>query len=289
MFIATSTSNGLAARLAKEFDDKVVRVESKIFPDNELYIRIPEFKDDYAVVVSSLYHPQNDHFLELLFTIEALKGLNINKIIVVVPYLAYARQDKRFLTGEPVSIKVILSSIENIGASAFITVDVHKEKSLSEWLTIPYDNVIPVEEVAEYFRNIKNIKVLAPDKGALWRAKLIAEKLGSKYDYLEKVRDRVTGEVKIRPKHLGFENSNILIVDDIISTGGTMALAASYALENNAERVFAYGTHALLVKGALDRLYASGITDVVSTDTVLSPISKISIYRSLKKSLERFI
>jgi len=289
LFVATSSSNGLAALLAREFDDKIVRIEKKIFPDGELYVKIPPFKDDYAVVVSSLYKPQNEHLMELLLVLEALNGLNIKKIIVVIPYLAYARQDKRFLEGEPISVKVVLSSIEMNGVSAVITVDVHKEDSLKEWLNVPYDNIIPVKEVAEYFRKIKNVKVLAPDKGALHRAKLIAESLGTEYDYLEKFRDRITGEVRILPKNLRFEGNNILIVDDIISTGGTMALAARSALENNALKVYAYGTHALLVKGALDRLYEAGIEEVVSTNTVLSPITKISVHLSVKESLKKFL
>ena len=130
---------------------------------------------------------------------------------------------------------------------------------------------------------------MAPDKGALHRAKLIAERLGTEYDYLEKFRDRVTGEIRISPKNLSFKESNILIVDDIISTGGTMALAAKNALENNALKVYDFGTHALLVKGALDRLYEAGIEEVVSTNTVISPISKISIHPSLKESIEKFL
>ncbi len=279
----------MAALLAREFEDRVIRIEKKIFPDGELYVKIPSFSDDYAVVVASLYKPQHEHFLELLFVLEALKGLGIDKIIAVVPYLAYARQDKRFLEGEPISVKVVLSSIEKFGADAIITVDIHKEDSLKEWLTIPYENIIPVEEVAEYFSNKKNIKVLAPDKGALHRAELIAKKLGTEYDYLEKVRDRITGEIKVNPKKLNVKGSSILIVDDIISTGGTMALAAKNSLESGALKVYAYGTHALLVKGALDRLYEAGIEEVVSTNTIISPISKISVHTSIKKYLEKYL
>ncbi|MEM4874507.1 MAG: ribose-phosphate diphosphokinase, partial [Thermofilaceae archaeon] len=109
--------------------------------------------------------------------------------------------------------------------------------------------------------------------------------LGAQYDYLEKVRDRVTGEVKVVPKSLDVRGRDVLIVDDIISTGGTIAAASKSVLTEGALNVYAACTHALLVSGALDRLYAAGVREVVATDTVPSPVSRVSVAESLAKAV----
>jgi ribose-phosphate pyrophosphokinase len=197
---------------------------------------------------------------------------------VVVPYFAYARQDKRFLEGEPVSVGALLKAVEAAGADALAVVDIHKPSSLDEWLRIPHFNVLPVGELAGYFRGkLRDPVVLAPDKGALHRAQLAAQVLGAEYDYLEKSRDRVTGEVKIAPKSVDVGGRDVLFIDDIISTGGTLVAAAKEVLALGAKRVYAACTHALLVSGALDKLYAAGVEEVVATDTVPSPVSRVSV------------
>ena len=282
------SGNGLAARIAKALGDRLVLVEKRIFPDGESYVRVSEKPEGVAIVVHSLFYPQEKRLLELLLTLEALKGLGSDTVIAVVPYVAYARQDKRFLEGEPVSIKVVLKGIEAAGADALITVDLHKPQSLDEWLEIPHLNVIPYREIAEYFRErLRNPVILAPDKGALERAKKVAEFLGAEFDYVVKERDRVTGEVRAKPRQINVHGKDVVIVDDIISTGGTMALAAKQSLDLGASKVYAACTHAVMVKGALDKLLYSGISEVVATDTVPSPVSKISVAGSIVEGLKK--
>ncbi len=283
----TPSSNGIGAQIALALNEKMILVQRKRFPDGEQYIRIPEKPEGRAIVIQSLYSPQSERLFELLLIIEALSGMGTDNITVVVPYLAYARQDKRFLEGEPISAKVVLRSLEAFGTDLLITVDIHKEDTLKEWLSIPYRNIIPYKEVATYFKNkLENPIVLAPDRGALRRAKLVAGELGAEFDYLVKSRDRVTGEVTALPKEISVKGKDVLIVDDIISTGGTVALATKSVLSRGAKSVYAFCTHAVMVEGALDKLLKVGVKEVVATDTVPSPVSRISVAPSIVEILK---
>ncbi|RLE60629.1 MAG: ribose-phosphate diphosphokinase [Thermoprotei archaeon] len=280
--------NGLAARIARMLKDRLIFVEKKTFPDGETYVRVPEKPEGAAIIVHSLFFPQEKRLMELMLTIDALKGVGADTVLAVIPYMAYARQDKRFLEGEPISIKVVLKSLEAAGVDALLTVDLHKPSVLEEWLSIPSINVVPYREIAEYFRGKTfNPVILAPDKGALDRAGKVAEYIGADFDYIVKERDRVTGEVRALPKELDVKDRDVIIVDDIISTGGTMSLAAKHSLEHGARKVYAVCTHAVMVKGALDRLLFSGVEEVIATDTVPSPVSKITVAESVVEGVKR--
>jgi len=283
--IATSSSLGLAAKLSRLLSRELLVADEKVFPDGEKYLRIPRKLEGDVILVHSLHQPQDERFLQLLLAVDAAKGAGASRLAVVVPYFAYARQDKRFLEGEPVSVGALLRAVEAAGADALVVVDIHKPSSLDEWLTIPHRNVLPIKELVGYFQGkLRDPIVLAPDKGAFHRAQLAAQSLGAECDYLEKSRDRVTGEVRIAPKSVNVDGKDVLFVDDIISTGGTLAAAAKEVLTLGARRVYAACTHALLVSSALDKLYAAGIEEVVATDTVPSPVSKVSVAKSVAEA-----
>ena len=286
--VATSFSNGIAAKLAEKLGARLVRAEEKTFPDGESYLRIPEKLGGTTLIVHSLYAPQDVAYMKLLMAVDAAKGAGADRVVVAIPYVAYARQDKRFLEGEPITVSIVLRGLETAGADALVTVDIHQPRSLDEWLSIPHVNVLPVKELADYFRvKLGQGVVLAPDKGALHRAEEAAKVLGLSYDYLEKTRDRVTGEVAISPKEIDVSGKNVLIIDDIISTGGTIALAARSMLKMGAANVYVACTHALLVKGALDRIYHEGVKEAAATDSVPSPISKVSVAEAILRGLQQ--
>ena len=275
--LGLTATNGVDKELAEILGVRHVAVEHKLFPDGESYIRIPiSVEHEHIVIVQSTYKPQDKHLLELLLAIEAVKDLGAQTITVVAPYLAYARQDKRFRTGEAISIKTVLRSIRCAGADVLITVEIHKEHVLT-YFTGTAVNVSAMDALAEYFKDkVVEPLVLAPDIGALPRAKRFAEIVGGDYDYLEKIRDRVTGEVRVKPKNISVKDRIVIIVDDIISTGKTMALAAEQALEHGAREVYAACAHALFVNDAYERLMKAGIREVVATNTVPVPRGVVS-------------
>jgi len=288
--IGGPASNGIDNEIAKKLNLKREKLEHKIFPDGESYIRYPiELEGKQVIIVQSLYPPQDKHLVELLLALDAAKDLGAAKVIAVVPYLAYSRQDRRFRGGEAVSIKTVLKALRSAGADALITVDVHKEESLNyfEGSSI---NVLPLRELVAYFEDkLSEPLVIAPDKGAVRRAREAANILNCPYDYLEKSRNRITGEVSLSLKGVDVRNRDVLIVDDIISTGGTMALASRRLRELGARRVFAACTHALLRRGALKKLVNAGVHEVVATNTVPSEISKVSVASAIAEALRKLI
>ncbi len=263
---------GLGRRLASLLGLDHVMFASKRFPDGETYVRIDVNKRyDTIIVVDSMYPNQNDRFMEMLLGIEAAKEL-ARQVIVVAPYLAYSRQDRRFLPGEPVSIAVVLSSLSRVGARSLITVDIHKPESLSffEGRTV---NIDPAPAFAKSLSNVvsSDTIVIAPDKGAIGRAKSLARRLGLEYDFLEKSRDRVTGEVTYKPKALGVKGRTAIIVDDIISTGGTVAKTAETLYGQGASEVIVVCSHGLFVGNAIEKLRRAGIKRIYAANTIPLP------------------
>ena len=286
--LGVTATNGIDQELAAILGAKHVVVEHKLFPDGESYIRIPvDVSGEDVIVVQSTYKPQDKHLIELLIAIDALRDLGARRITVVIPYLAYARQDKRFREGEGISIKTILQTIRANGADDLIVVEIHKEESL-KFFRGRAINIPSVYALAEYFKNMSNLLILAPDKGALKRAKIFAELVNGECDYLEKFRDRVTGEISVKPKSIDVKGKNVVIVDDIVSTGKTMALAARKALENGALNVYAACAHALLINNALDLLKNSGIKEIIATNTVPVPkeVKTVSIAPYIAKAIK---
>ncbi|RLE58389.1 MAG: ribose-phosphate diphosphokinase [Thermoprotei archaeon] len=294
IIVGGPASNNIDLEIARIMNIPQITLEYKTFPDGESYIRYPvekvKLSKETVVIVQSLYPPQDKHFLELLLAISTAKDLGAEEVVAVVPYLAYARQDKRFRAGEAISVNVILKSIEFAGADRFITIDIHKEESLKV-LSIPYKNLTAMKELAKYLaeRNYETPVILAPDRGAISLAKDIANILNTEYDYIIKVRDKITGEVRAEAKTLDIKDKTVIIVDDIISTGGTMALAARCSLASGAKTVVAVCTHALLVGNALDRLRESGVSDIIATNSVPSPVSKVSVASVVAEYLQSII
>ncbi len=289
LIVGGPAANGVDEKLAEITQYRLVKIVHKIFPDGESYIRYPvSVKGEDVVIVQSLYSPQDKHFLELLLMVDAALDLGAERVVAVVPYLAYSRQDRMFLEGEAVSVRTLLKTLKNLGAYAFITVDIHKEYSLKHFGERAY-NVTAMEEIAkhikEHFPDLEKPLVLSPDKGAIIHASTVARILNSEYDYLEKERDRVTGKISVKPKRLSVDGRDVVIVDDIISTGGTIALATESVIKQGAKRVIVGCTHPLLISNAREKLKKAGVSYLVATDTIPSEFSKVSVAPVIAKVL----
>ena len=273
--VSGSQSQNLAFKVAKLLNTKLTRVEYKRFPDNEIYVRVvDEINDDEAVIINTQKN-QNDAIVETILLCDALRDEGVKNITLVAPYLAYARQDKKFNPGEAISIRALAKIYSNI-VDKLITINPH-ETHIKEFFTIPFIYGDAIPKLAEYVKDkLDNPIVLAPDKGALEFAKTASEILNAEYDYLEKTRLSPT-EIQIAPKTLDAKDRDVLIIDDIISTGGTMATAVKLLKEQGAKKIIAACVHPVLIGDALNKLYSAGVEEVVGTDTYLSEVSKVSV------------
>ena len=260
-------SREFAEGLARSLGADLVVAESKTFPDGETYVRVDVGSVGTAVVVQTMSRPQDTSFVQALLLGDALAGLGAERIALVAPYTAYARQDKRFLRGEPVSIAAVLRSLATVGYTMFYTVEIHKEESLSAFPGTAR-SVFPFIYMAEKAGMGSDRVYLAPDIGALKRVERLARYFNARYDYLVKKRDRITGEIRVETKHLDVAGERVVIVDDIISTGGTVAKAAGLLLEQGAREVEVLVAHAVLAGNAVEKLRASGVRRVVAANTL---------------------
>jgi ribose-phosphate pyrophosphokinase len=273
------SSPKLGKGVAEIMGARVVPVEYKNFPDDESYVRVTGgVKGEDVVLVHTTYPQPDKRLVELLLLIDALKDLDAASIRVVVPYMAYARQDTRFREGEAVSIRTLFKAIEGAGCSEFYTIDLHKEFSLDAF-SIKAKNLYASEAIASHLKGmgLGEPYVLSPDKGALDIAKRVADLLGAEYGHFEKTRDRITGAISVKGERVEARGRSVVITDDLISTGGTIANACRLVKDAGAERVIAVCSHALLVAGAYERMKASGVDEVLGTDTIEGEVSKISV------------
>lgn len=279
--IQGSASKSVSQDLSKNLKTPLAGLERKRFPDRELYVRIlDDVSGDDVVIVQTTF--PDEKILELFLLLDAAYEAKAKTITVVSPYFGYARQDQKFKDGEPISARAIAKLI-SLNADFFITVDPHKEYIL-DFFDCKTKSTSAVSIIAEYLKN-KNINlVLAPDKGALDRAKKAASIIGCDFDYMEKTR--LDGEtVEIKPKNLDAENKNVAIIDDIISTGGTMAKSIMQLKKNGAKKVFAACTHGLFAKDAVEKLKSNGCDEIISSDTIENDFSIIKTAAAIKEVL----
>ncbi|MEM0203506.1 MAG: ribose-phosphate diphosphokinase [Archaeoglobaceae archaeon] len=267
--ILTPSSPLLGKRIAEELGVKLSAVSFKRFPDGELYARV-ESQESEHVVVCSLN--SNDDFVLLNLLFDAIKG----DVVAVIPYLGYARQDREFLKGEAVSVRVVAKAIEE-RAEKVVTVNIHSEKAKESFKKLVDVDAMPL--IGKSYEG-KDVVMISPDKGSAERVKTAARFANCEWDWLEKRRiDEKT--VEISPKKIDVEGKRVVIVDDIISTGGTVIEATKKLYELGAKSVECACVHAVLADFAAVKLFSSGVREIVATDTVERIFSKISVSKIL--------
>lgn len=274
----------LASNLANEFE--ILQTSFKTFPDGEFYFRLEELpkNEDVGVLISG-YPDQNDAIVKATLLGRTIRDLGANTIIGIVPYFPYARQDKRFHSGEPLSAKIVAKNLLESGFNRIITVDVHSEA--------------PFEEFGERFTNLKSLNVwakyikneiegkcflIAPDEGRAEFVNQLAEKAGCDYITLTKKRSLETGEIEeIAPKNedklqaLSKKCEVAILSDDIISTGGTASEAIEKVKKTFNGKVIAAFTHGVFRPGSVCNLLKVGTDKILATDTIDTSYSRLSV------------
>ncbi len=298
VIIGGSASQDLAAKVAEELGDELCYVETKKFPDGERYLRVDGKIEDEVTIVQSTSFPQDENLVELLFLISNLKDLGAKKVRVVVPYMGYARQEKRFNSGEAISAKIVANLIQSAGADEFLTVNIH-EKCVLDFFDIEANNISAMPAIAEYINKKIDEKplIVAPDKGAYGFAQEIAKILDCECTYLSKVRlgpDKVeTKIVDVRCDENSEETVNVdavkgkkaFIIDDIIATGGTIVNAIKILKQYGAKTVDVCCVHPILVNNATTRIYAAGAQSLISTNSISADTSRVSLAKIIANAL----
>ncbi|ASI99126.1 ribose-phosphate diphosphokinase [Thermococcus celer] len=254
---------------------EILGVEIKKFPDGEKYVRVLGSLDGEGVtVVQSTFAPQDEHLVELILLADALREAGAKRLRAVVPYLAYSRQDRVTKDGEPVSVRAVLRTI-GLYYDELYVFDLHNPGTLG-FFPGKAVNLSPAGVMADYFgEKLGEGVILAPDKGALGRARAVAERLGLEYSHFHKTRISPT-EVRMEPVDVDVRGRNVLIVDDIISTGGTMIRAANLLREMGAGKIFVAATHGVFAEGAIERV-SRAVDELAVTNTIPTPVSRISV------------
>ena len=270
IIIGGPASNGLEESIGRELHAKSVRAEHKLFPDGESHVKIPcPLKGEDAVLVQSTYAPQDKHLMELFLMADTARSMGAASITAVVPYLAYLRQDRKFNEGEAVSSETVLKLLNALDVSKLVVVQPHKTAPFSAFRgEAVFVDPIPMQADA-IMESIDDPVVLAPDKGGIGRAEELASIFECEYSHIEKQRNVDTGSVNmVAPLQGSFDGKTVLIADDIISTGNTMALGAKEVLAKGATKVIAVATHLIMVDDAYDKLIKAGVSEIYGTNTV---------------------
>lgn len=270
--LSGGSSNGLAKSIAGKIGARLITTEVRVFADGESKMRLGGRTAGYerAVIVQSLHPPVDTNLFRALCLISRISE-DTKDVTAVIPYVGYARQDAEFLPGEIISAKVLGRMLRSAGAARIVVVDIHSEKGLALLGTRGTTNVSAIPALARHFDGIRLERPIAvsPDKGGARRAERFASEMGCDLLVLEKSRDRRTGAVSIKTKKAGaVVGRDAIIIDDMISTGGSVVKAAEFLKKQGCRRIFAACTHALLADGAKSKIRRAGVDKIVCANTM---------------------
>lgn len=284
MKLFTGNSNRiLAEHIVKYLQIPLGRANVRRFADQEVFVEILEnVRGEDCFVLQSTSYPANDHLMELLIMIDALRRASARRITAVLPYFGYARQDRKPGPRTPISAKLVANMITTAGADRVLTLDLHAAQ-IQGFFDIPTDNLFAVPvlatDVREYY-DIKNIMVVSPDVGGVIRARALAKRLEAALAIVDKRRDR-PGESEVMNVIGDVDGRDCLLIDDIIDSGGTLCNAAEALLDMGAASVTAYITHGVLSGGAVARITSSKLKELVTTDSI-QPTSAIETAHNIR-------
>ena len=271
MYIISGNSNPiLANQISKELKVKTIDVTVTRFSDQEVFVEINEnIRGKNIFVIQSTSMPANDHIMELLITIDALKRASANTVTAVIPYFGYARQDRKVGPRTPISAKLVADVLTTAGIDRLLTIDLHAGQ-IQGFFDIPVDNLyaapVITKDIIENYKD-KDLVVISPDVGGVVRARGIAKRINGDLAIVDKRRDKAN-ESEVMNIIGNINNRDCIIVDDIVDTAGTLCNAAEALMNEGANSVSAYITHGVLSGPAIERLQNSKLKELVITDSI---------------------
>lgn len=268
--IFTLNSNPeLAKEIAERIGVDLGKSSVKRFSDGEVQINIEEsIRGCDCYVIQSTSAPVNEHIMELLIMVDALKRASAKTVNIVIPYYGYARQDRKAKPREPITAKLFANLLETAGATRVIALDLHAPQ-IQGFFDIPIDNLMAVPILTNYFeqKNLNDIVVVSPDHGGVTRARKMADRLKAPIAIIDKRRPK-PNVAEVMNIIGNIEGKTAILIDDIIDTAGTITLAANALVENGAAEVYACCTHPVLSGPAVERITNSKIKELVVTNSI---------------------
>ncbi|MBN9498263.1 MAG: ribose-phosphate pyrophosphokinase [Alphaproteobacteria bacterium] len=270
--LAGNSNRPLAEQVAKSLDLQLTHANVRRFADQEVFVEILEnVRGEDVFVLQSTSYPANDNLMELLVAIDALRRGSARRITAVLPYYGYARQDRKSGPRTPISAKLVANLITEAGANRVVTLDLHAGQ-IQGFFDIPLDNLFSAptftKDIRERFHG-KDLVMVSPDVGGVVRARAVAKRLEADLAIIDKRRERagvsevmnIIGDVKGR---------TCILIDDIVDSAGTLCNAAVALMEEGATEVWAYVVHGVLSGGAVQRVAASPLKELVITDSIVA-------------------
>src|SRR5712672_649826 len=281
--VAGNSNPALAEAIAAYLETPLTKAVVRRFADMEIFVEIQEnVRGADVFVVQSTSFPANDHLMELLIIIDALRRASARRITAVVPYFGYARQDRNSGSRTPISAKRVANLITHAGADRVLTLDLHAGQ-IQGFFDIPTDNLyaspVMVRDIRERF-DLGKVMVVSPDVGGVVRARGLAKRINTSLAIIDKRRERAaeSGVINVIGDVAGY---TCILIDDIVDSGGTLVNSADALLANGAKDVYAYITHGVLSGGAVTRITSSRLKELVITDTI-QPSQAVRVARNIR-------
>ncbi len=281
--VAGNSNRALAEAIADYLELPLARCSVRRFADQEIFVEIQEnVRGEDLFVIQSTSYPANDHLMELLIIIDAARRASARRITAVIPYFGYARQDRKPSARTPISAKLVANIITHAGAHRVLTLDLHAGQ-IQGFFDIPTDNLYSVPVMTRDIKahhDVKDVMVVSPDVGGVVRARALAKRIDAPLAIVDKRRER-PGEAEVMNIIGDVKGRRCILFDDIVDSGGTLVNAAEALLEKGASSVLAYITHGVLSGGAVARITASKIEELVITDSIM-PIEAVKAARNIR-------
>ncbi|HEY7382177.1 MAG TPA: ribose-phosphate pyrophosphokinase [Beijerinckiaceae bacterium] len=281
--VAGNSNRPLAEAIADYLKVPLARASVRRFADMEIFVEILEnVRGEDVFVLQSTSFPANDHLMELLIMIDALRRASARRITAVIPYFGYARQDRKTAARTPISAKLVANLITHAGVDRVLTVDLHAGQ-IQGFFDIPTDNLfgapVMVRDIKDRMNATDKI-VVSPDVGGVVRARALAKRIDAPLAIVDKRRERA-GESEVMNIIGEVDGRSCILVDDIVDSGGTLCNAAEALLAEGAKDVYAYITHGVLSGGAVSRIANSKLKELVITDSI-QPTEAVKVARNIR-------